>query len=179
MIATLQTQFEAVERQRIALQNTALALSDTQRDWKPNPDVWSVQQIIEHLVLSAETIGQANATEVTEQEAPLFRGLPRAARWAMILAALRNDKTLPLPSSAIEPQGNVPLGELLTRWETAQCEMRCVLDTLQGSERRYWHPVLGSLTAAQMLELGEVHTGYHTRQLEALQHNPAFPNYDC
>jgi hypothetical protein len=53
--------------------------------------------------------------------------------------------------------------------------MRRVLDAIQGNERRYAHPVLGPLTAAQMLELGQTHVAYHARQIEALQRNMLFP----
>ena len=82
---------------------------------------------------------------------------------------------LPLPSPDIEPRGDVPLPELLKRWEAARAEMRGVLETLQGDEPRYSHPVLGPLTAVQMLELGETHTAYHTRQMERFQREVTFP----
>ncbi len=175
MQSELQCGFDAIERQRAALQNNVLALSDTQRDWSPKTDVWSVRQIVEHLVLSDETVGRAQDANAIKPEALMFRVLPRAWRRALVLRALRRDAVLPLPSPGVEPCGNAPLPELLARWEGARGEMRRVLDTLRGDEKRYAHPELGPLTAAQMLELGETHTAYHTRQLEALQRDPNFP----
>ena len=176
MKSELQKRFDAIERQRADLQDSALALSDTQLKWTPSAETWSVGQIVQHLVLSDETVGHAQEAGAVAAEASMFRVLPRAWRRALVLRALKRDKVLPLPSSGVEPQGDVPLAELLSRWNTAREEMRQVLETLQGDERRYFHPVLGPLTARQMLELGETHTAYHTRQMEALQREAAFPN---
>jgi hypothetical protein len=171
----LQGRFEAIERQRADLESFALLLPDAQVNWTPGASVWSVGQIVHHLVLSDETVGRAQDLEAVNAEAPLFRILPRAWRRALVLMAFNRNVILPLPSPAVEPRGDVPLSKLLSRWARARREMRRVLDTLPGDETRYSHPVLGPLTAAQMLELGQTHTAYHTRQIEALQRDPAFP----
>lgn len=105
----------------------------------------------------------------------MFRVLPRALRRALVLSAFNRDAVLPLPSPAVEPRGDVPLSKLLRRWNRSRREMRRALDALPNDKPRYAHPVLGPLTAAQMLELAQTHTAYHTRQVEALQRDPAFP----
>ncbi len=176
MLPELQHRFDAIEGQRTDLESLALTLTEAQRNWTPNGDVWSVGQIVHHLVLSDETLGRARDPEAMQAEAPMFRVLPRAWRRALILGALKRGVTLPLPSPAVEPRGDVPLSKLLPRWNRARREMRRALDTLAGNEPRYSHPVLGPLTAAQMLELSETHTAYHARQMEALQRDPAFPH---
>ncbi len=177
MLSELQRRFDTIEQQRAALQNGVRDLSDAQLTWTPSGTAWSVQQIVEHLVLSDETVGHARAADAAvETEALMFRVLPRAWRRALILRALNRNAVLPLPSPAVEPRGKVPLSELLTRWDAARGEMRRVLETLQGGhERRYSHPVLGPLTAVQMLDLGQAHMAYHTRQMEALRRGPSFP----
>jgi len=171
----LQRRFDAIEGQRADLQSLVLVLNAAQVNWTPSGGVWSGGQIVHHLVLSDETLGRAQDPEAVKAEAPMFRVLPRAWRRALILSALKRGVVLPLPSPAVEPRGDVPLSKLLSRWARARREMRRVLDTLAGDEPRYSHPVLGPLTAAQMLELGETHTAYHTRQIEALQRDPGFP----
>ncbi len=173
MHSKLQSRFHAIERQREALQSGVLALDDVQLNWSPNAAVWSIGQTVQHLVLSDETVGQAQ--DAVETEALMFWVLPRAWRRALVLNALKRDAVLPLPSPDIEPHGNVPLSELLGRWDTARGEMGRVLETIELNARRYSHPVLGPLTAMQMLELGQTHTAYHTRQMEKLQRDPAFP----
>ena len=170
-----QRRFDAVERQRIGLQASVSMLTEAQVNWKPDAETWSVAQIIQHLVLSAETVGRAQDAGKVKNAAPMFRVLPRALRFALVLRAMKRDVTLPLPSPAIEPISDAPLSEWLLRWEAAQTEMRRVLEAIREDEIRYSHPVLGPLTAAQMLELAEVHTAYHTRQLETLRRNKQFP----
>ncbi len=166
---SVQQSFEAIERQRCAIGESALALSDADLRWKPNADTWSIQQIVEHLVLSDETVGQAQNMGAVQNEALMFRILPRALRRALVLAAFQRGAVLPLPSPAVDPSGNVPLSELLERWDTARAEMRRALETMQQSDQRYSHPVLGPLTAGQMLKLEQVHTVYHWRQIQTMQ----------
>ncbi len=174
----LQRRFDAIERQRSELENRVTSLSDAALNWTPEPGVWSVRQIVHHLVLSDETLGRAQDAGAVANEALMFRVLPRSVRRAMILSALRHDKVLPLPSTAIEPRGDITITELGKRWEAIRAEMRRELGALSLDERRYSHPVLGPVTAVQMLELEETHTAYHTRQIEALQQNKAFPLRD-
>ncbi|MBC8102990.1 MAG: DinB family protein [Cytophagales bacterium] len=176
----LQRYLDAIEQQRTALQSTVLALSDAQLDWTPPAatDAWSIRQIAEHLVLSDESVGCARDPQTIEPEAPMFRILPRAWRRALILWALRRGTVLPLPSPDLAPRGTVPLPDLLSRWEAARGQMRRFLETLpprRASPLCYAHPVTGPLTPVQMLELGETHTAYHTRQIETLRRDPAFP----
>ncbi len=175
MLPQLQRGFEVIECQREYLQTEAGALCDTQWRWKPGATVWSIAQIIEHLVLSDETVGRARSAETVVSEPWMFRAVPRSWRRAWIIKALDRDVTLPLPSPDIVPSGNVPMPILCERWAAARREMRGALEVMNGRENRYSHPVLGPLTAAQMLELGRAHIGYHTRQMEMLQRGAAFP----
>lgn len=105
----------------------------------------------------------------------MFRVLPRTLRRALVLRAFGRDAVLPLPSSTVEPNGDVPLPTLLSRWDAPHAEMRRVLDSLQRDEAWYSHPVLGPLTAAQMLDLARAHTAHHARQIGALQEDVEFP----
>ena len=164
MQAALLPQFEAIEQQRRTIKTQVCALSAAQLAKKTAPEAWSIQQIVEHLVLSDETMGQARQT--LETEARMFRVLPRALRRVLVLSAFRRNAVLPLPLPAVEPSGTLPLPELLKRWEKARAEMQSVLEAVERSEARWSHPVLGPLTALQMLTLSEAHTAYHMRQMD-------------
>ncbi len=176
MLTELQHRFDAVEHQRIALKAAVSPLSDLQLSWKLEPGSWNILQIVQHLVLSDETVGRIKEVGEMEAEAPLFRLLPRALRRAMIISALRHDIVLPLPSPDMEPSGSISLGDLLARWHASRSDMGSVLETLRADADLYSHPVLGPLTAAQMLDLGRVHTAYHMRQMQVLQRARQFPS---
>lgn len=177
MIPPLQSHFEDIERQRAALESSASALDGAQLGWTPDAATWSARQIIEHLVLSDETVGRTQEAGAVGTEARMFRILPRSWRRALVLGAFRRDVVLPLPSPAVGPRGDALLPALLARWEAVRGEMRLALDSLRGDEPRYSHPVLGPLTAGQMLALSQTHAAYHTRQLEELRRDPAFPHH--
>lgn len=172
----LQQGFEIVEQQRLGLQREISSLSNPQLTFKPSADVWSIQQIVEHLVLSDETLGQVPDVGVVRNEAPMFRILPRAVRRALVLAAFSRDAALPLPSPDVEPTGIVPLKDLWERWAVSRAKMWSALETLGENEMRYSHPVLGPLTAGQMLKLAQVHTAYHARQIKKLREVMGFPS---
>ena len=173
----LQPQFDAIEQQRRELEQSTLALSDVQSIWTPDAATWSVRQIIEHLVLSDETVGRPLAPGAVPDVLPPARLLPRAWRRALVLGALRRGTALPLPSPEMEPPGNTPLPALLPRWAAARGDMARALDRAgAGDAPRFPHRIVGPLTGAQMLELSRIHTAYHARQMQQLQSHPAFPH---
>ncbi len=175
MEAELRTLFDQIEHQQCEINENLLMLSEAQLTWKPKASAWSIRQIVEHLMLCAEIFGHAEKGVPAKPEAMMFRIIPPRWRFAMALSALKHNVVLPFPSPVLEPQGNERLSDLLFRWGMAHSAMEHDLSMLYGDESRYSHPVLGSLSAAQMLELGCVHTAYHVRQMEALQRDPAFP----
>lgn len=151
-------------------------LRDDQWKWSPDPARWSIGEIVEHLVLSEESVGRVQ--KGFRKEEPMFHVIPRPLRRTLILGALRRDVTLPLPSPDMEPCGNAPRYELLSRWDLMRRNLRTILNAQRDGERAYWHPVLGPLTPLQMLVLGQVHTAYHARQIDSLQSTIGFPQ-DC
>lgn len=171
----LQRRFEQIEAQRAALQAVVLALTDAQLGWTARAGTWSVRQIVQHLVLSDETVGHAREPGETQAEDRMFRVLTRAVRRRLVLSAFARNLALPLPSPGVEPREDTPLPALLVRWDRARGEMSGVLNTLRGDETRWSHPVLGPLTATQMLDLEQAHVAYHRQQMETVQRLPAFP----
>ncbi len=166
MLPELERGFEAIEAQRATLTSKALALSDEALTKKPTPEAWSVRQVVEHLVIADETVGQRWPSDKAAPD-PL-RLLPRSWRTALIEGAFRRNLTLPLPSPEMEPRGDAPLPALLERWAASRAEMRWVLEALGAGDDAYAHAILGPLTASQMLSLAQVHTEYHTRQIDRL-----------
>ena len=173
----LQRRFDAIEQQRTALKNVTAALGDRALTWNPAPKEWSIGQIVEHLVLGDEVVGTTSRTTEAPAEPLLYRIIPRAARRALVNRALNRDTVLPVPSADVEPSGSIPLAELHMRWQSVREEMHTALKVHPPEMARYAHPILGPLTAAQMLDLGLAHTAYHISQIVRMQQHPNFPKF--
>ena len=173
MTPDLQARFDTIEAQRAALTRETDTLTPAQFAWTPGGGVWSVGQIIEHLVLSDRSVGLRDTGD--KVEALPFRLMPSGVRYALVLRALRRDLVLPLPSPDIAPGGETDWPTLRAQWASVRTAMRDELNLADSAEGKYWHAVLGYLAPAQMLELGAVHNDYHTRQIVRLRARKQFP----
>lgn len=163
----LQSPFDAIETQRRDIAARIDAFTPAQQGWKAKPGDWSALQIVEHLVLSDETVGSLDwARKKLEKSGIAPRAYP--ARFATICWMLRRGIRLPLPSPEFDPRGETDWPELALRWENARTQLRAHLaaPAFDAVARPFLHTVAGAMTAAQLLELAQVHTAYHARQLE-------------
>jgi uncharacterized damage-inducible protein DinB len=166
MLFELQSRFQTLEAQRRAIETDVRPL-DTESLQRAEPDEWSLQQIVEHLVLADGELMAA-----TRGEGPLSAGSgPKAsaARRAMVLFVMTASIPVPVPSPELVPKGDVPLDELLQRWESTRAKLRKYLESVSPEEARatpFAHPVAGAMTAEQLLRLAVVHTQYHARQIK-------------
>ncbi len=167
--------FDAIEAQRLALGERTAGLSEAQARWRPDPSVWSVASIAEHLALTDAGIGRLPPPGPSGLVPLPFRLLPREWRWGLVLRALDRDVALPLPSPGVEPSGEAPLAGSLETWGTNRAEMRRELEGLAPEDAPYFHPVLGPLSGMRMLALARTHAAYHARQAERLMSRPDFP----
>ena len=168
MLPKLRSGFDAYERQRLDLVGALNTLNEMQLAWKQTPEDWSILQIVEHLVLSDELMGRASDRFIAKSKLLIFRVLPPFVRRFLVLSALKRNTVLPLPLAAMEPRGQSPLGELRIRWEAVRRVIHTDLDGMTRDTERWFHPALGPLTAAQLLDLGRTHAAYHIRQIEAI-----------
>ena len=178
MQSELQRRYEAAETRRAELKHTTSALGDAQLNWSPDAETWSARQIVQHLVLGDETVGRACEPGAPKQGMGQYRLVPRAWMRALALGVLNHNIVVPLPLPELEPAEYVALPELFRRWDSARLETRRVLEGVAPGQTPYSHPVVGPLTAVQMLDLEEAHTKYHMRQMERLMRLPGFPGTD-
>lgn len=164
-----QTRFEAIENQRREICERIEGLTEANRAWKRAAADWSGLQIVEHLVLSDETVGSPDWARRKIAALPKAPGV-HPQRFQLILWAMRRDLRLPLPSPEFEPRGETGWPALQTRWETARALLSEFLGSpdFDSASRPFLHTVAGALTAQQLLEMSQVHTAYHARQLHRL-----------
>lgn len=171
-------QFEKAEAQRARIQNAARALSEAQWRWSSGADEWSAAQIVEHLMLSDATIGKV--VENPKPPRALFRLIPARWRLRLVIQAFGRDIRLPLPSPDVEPKGSISASELCNCWEESQLELRSVLTNVTENTKQqasFFHPVIGPMTATQMMDLNIAHRAYHERQMQRLIGLVQFPKF--
>ena len=90
----------------------------------------------------------------------------------MVLEILETDVAVDVPAAGLEPDGRISLAILLDRWvETRQQLLRFLkkIPADRYAELLFSHPVAGPLNVMDMLDLANVHQGYHMRQIQRIQ----------
>jgi hypothetical protein len=158
--------------------DTVAGLSPAQLKWKPAPEVWSVQEIAEHIAISDEGIPQVAAKAVQAPATPEKRKPnPRAAD-ALLL------KQLPVRDKKFKaPEGFVPSGKfknlaaITAAFKTARDRNIAYVRETNDDLRSHFaaHPVFGDLDALQWYVLMAGHTERHILQIKEVMATPGFP----
>ena len=166
MNKALQARLIAYDRERCALLAEVEALDAKTLSARPQPDQWSILEIVEHLVLSERWILQ----NLPAPSALVIRTqtLKNRLMYPVVMFVLKYHVTVPVPGKDGLPKGNVSLVALGLQWEESQRWLRRHVDemTAAGTDRAVFaHPVTGPLTAAQAVHMGHLHLRYHARQI--------------
>ena len=135
----------------------------------PRPGKWSIQEIVEHLVLSE--IGVFGDLDRLDQLTTPQRRLKDRVLYLVVMCVLRFDIPVTVPSRAMLPKNGLSLNALRMQWEANHDRLR---GWIEASDRRrlrdplFVHPVAGPMTMLQSFRMLEVHLDRHTRQIRAL-----------
>jgi hypothetical protein len=162
---------EAALRQTAEQLHAALAgVSETQATQKPDPNVWSVAECLEHLVLSER--GMLHRI----QAAPIGDPLPddtvpdNAARRNRISGLAGRETRLAAPPH-VQPAGRFgSFAATLAQWDLARAA------TIEFARehaadlafRTVRHPLFGDLTGGEMMMVIAAHARRHTTQIQEI-----------
>jgi len=162
---------------QIELAQALQGLTRTQTQSTPttHPEKWSIQQIVQHLILSYEST-QSFLQQHLITGVPTRIKLTLTHRFGQVLVLnlgyLPNGREAPamvVPSAADAP---LPGDEILIKATAALFEMDTLLEQnrlLFGSKRFATHFVLGPLSANQWARFHLIHGRHHTRQIHAIR----------
>ena len=163
---------------RAALLGAVEPLSDAQWSFKPEPDRWSIGEIVEHLGLV---------------ERGLFRRVERALdkpadpewdasidRKTEMIAQTLGDRVARREAPApVIPTGTVGRDEALriytTRREESLAFATTTREPLKAHTDDHHRPAIGTLNAYQWLMYIPLHNLRHVKQIEEITRSPAFP----
>jgi uncharacterized damage-inducible protein DinB len=175
MTARIQRLLDGIERHRHEVLADAGRVTGEQLTWRPGVGVWSVLDVVEHLVRVEEGI----VSRVKKRE-PRTMGETVRTRLALVLVWLtfRTGRRIKVPVEAIAPVGGVTLADLEGRWAAAQAGMRRTMEALQRQDYArplMRHPLIGLLTPAETLSFIGRHIRHHRGQIARIRRAPGFP----
>ena len=170
MLDEIQKKFAALESRRKKILNQLKTLPQNQLTVKPGSDNWSIVEVIQHLVLVEQQIVRQTNRNPGDPDSDR----PPRSREAlgMVLEILEKDVRVDVPSASMEPDGQITLDALRTQWKESRGQLSKFFQHLNKESVEaavFSHPVAGSLNALDMLDLANVHTDYHIRQIEGIQ----------
>lgn len=153
------------------------AVTPAQWNFKPAPEVWSIAEVAEHIVLSEDMLFEI-ATRRTLQAPPDPALQTNPANDEKLLALLidRSQKAQapePLqPKRTFHSRDEVIL-EFKKRRDRSIAYVRTTQDPLRAHASK--HPRFGALDAYQWLLLMSAHSERHILQLNEVKQHPGFP----
>jgi len=157
---------EESNRERLFLLDEVKALDAENLTAKPQPDLWSILEIVEHLVVAEKEVlsNLPDPIQLIEQK----RNLRDRLTYPVVMFILKYNVRVPVPSPTMLPKGLMPLPDLLKEWEVTQKWLKSLIETLEPQDFNkpvFSHPVAGGLTVTQAVLMGHLHLKTHARQI--------------
>jgi Protein of unknown function (DUF1569). len=167
MLPELRDLYEPLEQRKAEFLTRLLALDEEERRAAPAPGAWSPHQVLLHLLYVE---GLSAGPEVALPPDNTERPRPGIGLMTKLLAAtMRAAIRLPAPDSASPPdEPGVSCEEVAARWTARREDLRRRLEAVTDADRPFArHPIVGPLTARQVLNLCESHLVYHLKRFPA------------
>ncbi|HWR51768.1 MAG TPA: DinB family protein [Bryobacteraceae bacterium] len=151
-------------------------LSEAQWKFKPAPDRWSIAEIVEHLILTEESM-MGWTKKVLETPAVEGRSASRAADEKLYAGYLDRSHKASAPAELRPSTGNWPTPaaaaqEFASRRDRTLEYVRTTQDDLRGHLTK---GPGGDMDAYQMVLLNAAHTERHMAQLNEVKAAPGYP----
>lgn len=133
----------------------------------PESGVWSVAQVVEHMIIAEEYCQLAHVPMEQLEARP--QSLRKRLVYELVVLILKGPIRVSTPVEDMDPEGTLSLDELAERWRASQARMADVVQTIKNPARDavFRHPVAGPMTPAQAIRMLEAHQRRHIEQIEA------------
>ena len=169
MLPELSDLWEKIETRYQKMFDLIDGLMPDQLLFKPEPDCWSILQVLQHVVSGAQGMRRS---EAELRDNPLREILKPGAMVKVVMDVLVNDVPVDVPDPSLEPDGKVTVEELCAIWEKERRAVAVLLETVTAENQEqvmFSHAAAGPLTALQMLEIAEAHLETHRRQIDRIR----------
>ncbi|HRH63807.1 MAG TPA: DinB family protein [Bacteroidia bacterium] len=160
--------FGRLEKQRINLLLQLEAYPNTRLNLPTENNKWSVNQIIEHLILAEEISIKSIQAKVLTAKHFESTGLHTAVRKFLLRIFLRSPLKFSAPALVSNPTNTTDFSELKTKWAAVRQQLKELLDWLPAhvlSKCIYKHPVAGKMSIYGGLDFMYEHVRRHRQQI--------------
>ena len=170
MDSVIEKKFADLKNKRQMILEQLDAVPPAHLTHKAGPDRWSVVEVIQHLVIVEQQImkqAESTPTPTGTEPQPYSR-----ERLEMVLEILETDVAVDVPAASMAPDGRDSLSALLDQWAETRQQLEHFLRKMPADryeELLFSHPVAGPLSVVDMLDLANVHLGYHMRQIQRIR----------
>lgn len=170
MLSEIREIFQGLEEKHQNLLQQLDSMSADTIGFKAGKDKWSILEAIEHLVVVEENLLE----QLTDADsaANLNPQDQSAKNFQVVIKVMERDIPVDVPDESMEPRGESPLVELLTRWQDVRRKIRAHIEGLLSEDVGklvYRHPFAGPLNLAEALRFVDVHFDNHARHLETIK----------
>ena len=175
MKPTFGEQVARLEQRREALLKELGSLAEKQLTFQPMPGAWSIQQVVEHLLLVEGGIVERVTTRPPRAVRPRVRDrFGYAAVWVVLRYGFR----IKAPIEGVMPRKGITLSEASERWRMMLRSLTQHLETVRDDDLRltvFKHPIGGPMTLAEALLFITRHFDHHLRQIARIRNSTGFP----
>jgi uncharacterized damage-inducible protein DinB len=136
---------------------------------KPAESVWSVMQILDHLVLAeAMSLGYLEK-KINGIEEVGTVGVRSRLGMLLIKLLMNGGRKFKAPKSVSQPDGQVTLDQVGRKWKEERQRLFTFLENYPDEhldKAIYKHPVIGRISLVQMLAFFVVHIKHHEVQIK-------------
>lgn len=166
---TIEQRLRSVQTKRADLMRWIATIAPDRVSTRPRPEKWSIQEIVEHLVLAeSDVFGDLDSLAERRSRS---RTLKNRLLYLVVMFILRFDIPVKVPSSGMVPSGTRSVAELTTAWESNHRLLGEWIGSADSGLLRaplFVHPIAGPMTTTQALRMLEVHLDRHIRQIRAI-----------
>ena len=156
------------------------AFSPEARLWRPGPEQWNANDVLEHLVRVDQGLLFGLERQIAAGDSRRDVGTPSPEALQQVSLFLRSGRRTRVPASAAEwiaPQGDDP-EQVRAEWDSRLGRWREVLASVPeplADVGLILHPAAGAITAQGAAQFAADHTAHHAGQLDRIRAADGFP----
>jgi hypothetical protein len=163
-----------LEESRNELISATKGMSDAQWKFKPTPDRWSAQEVVEHLVLIENAVHGIVGKMAEAPVSPSDRDVEKMDMLILAKVPDRSEKVKAPPQAV--PSGRWSAAETLQRFEKGRAETDTLLRSAPALRGHVIpHPVFGPMDGYEWILATAAHCERHTKQILEVKADPHFP----